>query len=72
MTETKVLQGAGTQPLRKYADRRQVTVAEWVTLQPIFDVCKINNGYEGGGRLRFLLWRQEAADNQLKVTVASI
>ena len=48
----KVLQGAGTHPLRTYVDRRQVTVAEWVSLRPIFDVCERGMGYEGGGKLR--------------------
>ena len=43
----KVLQGARTQPLQTYVDRRQTTVAEWVNLRPIFDVCVRETGYEG-------------------------
>ena len=35
----KLLQGATTQPLQTYFDRRQAIVAEWVALRPIFDVC---------------------------------
>ena len=34
-----VLRGAGTQPLQTYLDKRQVKVAEWVALWPIFNVC---------------------------------
>ena len=34
-----LLHGAGTQSLRTYMDRRQVTVAEWVDLRPVFEVC---------------------------------
>ena len=34
-----VLKKAGTHPLGKYIDRRQATVAEWVVLRPILEVC---------------------------------
>ena len=37
-----------------------------------FDVCERETGYEVGGRLWVLWWRQEAAENQLKVTVEAI
>ena len=53
-------------------DRQQATVAEWVTIQPIFVVCARETGYEGGGRLQVLWWRQEAAEDQLRVTVEEI
>ena len=36
----RVLQGAGTQPLQTYLERRQAKVAEWVALRPIFEVCE--------------------------------
>ena len=39
-----VLQGVGTQPLQTYLDRRQATVAEWVALWTIFDVCVRETG----------------------------
>ena len=42
----RVIQGAGTQPLQTYLDRRQATVAEWVELRPIFEVCARDMGYE--------------------------
>ena len=35
----KVLQVVETQPLQTYLDRRQATVAEWMDLRHIFDVC---------------------------------
>ena len=40
----------GTKPLWEYIERMQATVAEWVALQPIFEVCTKDTGYEGGGR----------------------
>ena len=57
----KVLQGAGTQPFQTYMDRIQATVAEWVDLWPIFDICARNTGYEEGRRLQVPWWREEAA-----------
>ena len=50
----KVIQGAETQPLQTYLDRMQATVAKWVALRPIFDICVRETGYEGGGKLRML------------------
>ena len=47
-------------------------MAEWVALQPIFYVCTRDTGYEGGGRLLVPWWRQEAAENQMEVTVEAI
>ena len=38
----------------------------------IFDVCVIEMGNEGGGILWVPWWRQETAENQLRVTVESI
>ena len=34
-----VLQAAGTKPIWGYINKRQATVAEWVDLRPIFEVC---------------------------------
>ena len=34
-----VIQATGTKSLHEYTDRRQTTVAEWVALRPIFEVC---------------------------------
>ena len=44
----KVLQGACTQPLHNYLERRQSEAAEWKALRPIFDVYARETGYEGG------------------------
>ena len=38
VTAGAFLQGAGSQLLRTYVDRRQAKVVEWVALWPIFDV----------------------------------
>ena len=72
VTAEAVLQGAGTQTIRTYVDRRQVTVAEWMSIRPIFDLCVRDTGYEGGGRLWVPWWRQKAVEDQLKVTVEAI
>ena len=39
----------GNQDTRTYTVRRQETVAQWVALRPIFEVCVQETGYEGGG-----------------------
>ena len=57
MTAEAVLQGAGTQSLRTYVDRRQATVADWLALRPIFDIFARETGYERGGRLWLPWWR---------------
>ena len=61
----RVLQAAGTEPLREYIDKRQEAVAEWVDLRTIFEVYKMDLVYAGGGRLRELWWHQKAAEKQL-------
>ena len=68
----KVLQGAFTQPLQTYLDRRQATVEKWKYLRPIFDICVREIGYEGERKLRVPWWRQVAAEKQKKVTVEYI
>ena len=49
-----------------------MTVAEWVAIRPIFDVCARETGYEGGGRLQVPWWRQKAATNQMRFMVEEI
>ena len=56
-----ILQGVRTHSLRTYVDRRQATVAEWVSLRSIFDVCARETVYEGGGGLQVPWWRHVAA-----------
>ena len=41
-----VLKKEVTQYLGAYIDRRQATVAEWVALQPILEVCDREMGYK--------------------------
>ena len=65
----RVLQAAGTKPLREYINRSQAAVAEWVALQPIFEVYSKETVYEGGGRLREQWWRQTALEWQPNTTI---
>ena len=48
-----------------YIGRRQATVAQWVALRPLFEVCAREKGYEGGGNRREDLWRQEVIEKRL-------
>ena len=56
-----MIQAAGTKILREYIYKRQLTEAEWVALQPIFEICSKELGYARGGTLWENWWRQEAA-----------
>ena len=56
MAADRVLKKEGIQSLGDYIDRRQETVAEWVALRPILEVCDKETGYEGGGMLRERWW----------------
>ena len=38
--EDSLLQAAGSKLLWEYVNKRQATVAEWVDLRPIFEVCE--------------------------------
>ena len=49
-----------------YIGRRQATVAQWVALRPLFEVCAREKGYEGGGSRREDLWRQEVIEKRLR------
>ena len=47
-------------------------MAEWVALQPIFEVCVNGTGYEGRGR-HCETWRRKAADNkQMRYTLEDV
>ena len=39
-----VLKPSGTLDIGTYIDRRQATVAQWVALHPIFEVCVQDTG----------------------------
>ena len=64
-----MLQVARTKLLREYIDKRQATVAEWVVLWIIFEVCAKDLGYAGGGKLQEPWWWQEAVEQQLEATL---
>ena len=66
----EVLRGkAVTQLEITYIGILQATVAQWVALRPIFEVCAGENGYDGGGLRREAWWRQEASEKQLRATL---
>ena len=41
--------GGGEKTFKTYIDKMQATVAEWVYLRSIFEVCLKDTGYEGVG-----------------------
>ena len=43
----RLIQEAGNKPLQEYINMRQATVAEWVDLRTIFEVCAKETEYEG-------------------------
>ena len=49
-----------------------MTVAEWVTLRPIYEICNREMGYEGGGMRRDTWWRKTAAWKQMRATLENI
>ena len=55
-----LLKASGTQSDRIYIERWQKTMAKWVALRPLFEVCARETGYGGGGRMRKVWWRQDA------------
>ena len=68
----KALKKVGTQPLGAYIYRQQATVAEWVVLCPILEVCDKDTCYEVGGRRREPWWRQRTARTQMSATLKEI
>ena len=68
----KVLKEAGTQTLGSYIEKRQATVAEWVVLRPIPDICDRETGYEGWRRRYEPWWRHTADRKQLGATLKEI
>ena len=47
-------------------------MAEWVVLQPIFEVCANETGYRGEGRHRETWWRQAVDEKHLRDTLEDI
>ena len=64
-----IREALGTESDRIYIEQRQATMAQWVSLRPLFEVCTRETGYEGGGRRRKVWWRQEATEKQLQATL---
>ena len=53
----KLPQGSGTQLIQTYLDIRQATVAEWMAIRHIFDVCAMETVHKRGGNPR-VPWRR--------------
>ena len=68
----RVLKEAVTQTLGTYIDKRQMTVAEWVALRPIIEICDRETGYKGGGRRCEPWWRKTAAWKELSTRLEEI
>ena len=49
-------EAVGTQLSMTYIGRRHGTVAQWVALWPIFEVCTVEKVKEGGGIRRDVWW----------------
>ena len=64
-----IQEAVGTHSDSIYIEQRKATVAQWVALRPLFEVCERKTGYEGGGWRRKVWWRQEATEKQLRVTL---
>ena len=68
----RVIKEAGIQTLGTYIDKRQATVAEWVALRSILEICDREKVYKVGGRRRGPWWRQTADQEQLSATLEDI
>ena len=62
----------GTHSEMTYIGRQQATVAQWVALRPIFEVCSGEKVYKGGGRRREDWWLQEATERQLRENLEGV
>ena len=67
-----VIQGMGTRTLQTYVDRRNMTLAEWVALRTIFEICANETGYDGGGSHQEPWWWQVAENKQLRAMLEEI
>ena len=61
---------SGTQYNMTYIEQQQATVAQWVVLRPLFELCTRERRYKVRGRRRKALWLQEATEKQLWATLA--
>ena len=69
MSAETVLEKSGTQSLGTSIERRLETVADWVELSPILEVCDRDIGYERRGRRQELWWRQKTSRKPLSATL---
>ena len=60
-----IQEASGTQSDRIYIEQQKATVAQWVALCPLFELCTRYTGYEVGERRRKVWWRQEATEKQV-------
>ena len=67
--EYRVIQATGTKLLQEYIEGRQAEIAEWVAMQPVFEVCVKETDFEGGGEAREQWWWYTAVEWQLKITL---
>ena len=51
-----VREAAETQSTISHIGKRQRTMAQWVVLRPILELCARETGYEGGGEIRDAWW----------------
>ena len=68
----RVPKEAGIQTLGTYIEKRQATVAEWVALRTILEICDREMDYEGRGRHQERWWRQMADQKQLLASLEEI
>ena len=62
----------GNQLVMNYIWIQQGTVAQWVELQTLFEMCAGEKGYGRGGLRRDAWWRQEAVETHLRTTLDEI
>ena len=58
----EVLNVARRQTASTYIGCRKGGVAHWVSLKTIFEICALNQGFEGGGRRGKLLWQKNVLE----------
>ena len=65
----EVLRVARMQSATTYIGRRKATVAQWVSLKLLLEVCAWETGYEGGDRKSQPWWRQGTAAEVLRTNL---
>ena len=57
-----VREAAGMKSKMTYIWIRHATMAQWVVLRPLFEVCARETDYKCGGHRREAWWRQEVIE----------